>query len=242
MIAFFRRFRQRLLTENKFSQYFIYAIGEIILVVIGILIALSINNWNERRQLADSEQLLLKELLNDLEFSKTEIESAIKGNNFLLNEYKSISHAIDKDLVFNDSLSNAFSSLAYWSSPYLPKSTFESIKSRDLKIISNSVVRQKLVKFHEFTYVLISDDYNKMEWNFSQTITLPVLLKNIHININSGNSIPDDFEALKKDRVFHNYLNHLIVLREGGLNLFETALKDIDILSDAITKEIDKYD
>ena len=46
MIKFFRKIRQRLLTENKFSKYLLYAIGEIILVVVGILIALKINNWN----------------------------------------------------------------------------------------------------------------------------------------------------------------------------------------------------
>jgi len=50
MINFFRKIRQRLLTENKFSKYLLYGIGEIILVVIGILIALSINNWNEDRK------------------------------------------------------------------------------------------------------------------------------------------------------------------------------------------------
>ena len=49
MIKFFRSIRQKLLTENKFSKYLLYAIGEIVLVVIGILIALSINNWNEKR-------------------------------------------------------------------------------------------------------------------------------------------------------------------------------------------------
>jgi hypothetical protein len=47
MVKFFRKIRQKLLSENKFSKYFIYAIGEIVLVVIGILIALQINNWNE---------------------------------------------------------------------------------------------------------------------------------------------------------------------------------------------------
>jgi hypothetical protein len=49
MIKFFRKIRQGLLTENKFSKYFLYAIGEIILVIIGILIALYINNRNEVR-------------------------------------------------------------------------------------------------------------------------------------------------------------------------------------------------
>jgi hypothetical protein len=47
MIQFFRKIRQNLLLENKTGKYLKYAIGEIVLVVIGILIALSINNWNE---------------------------------------------------------------------------------------------------------------------------------------------------------------------------------------------------
>ena len=48
MIKFFRKIRQNMIKENKVSKYLLYAIGEIILVVIGILIALSINNWNEQ--------------------------------------------------------------------------------------------------------------------------------------------------------------------------------------------------
>jgi hypothetical protein len=54
MIKFFRKIRQKMLTENKFSKYLIYAIGEIILVVIGILIALAINNWNEESKIEKS--------------------------------------------------------------------------------------------------------------------------------------------------------------------------------------------
>jgi hypothetical protein len=59
MINFFRKIRKNLLMENKTGKYFKYAIGEIILVVIGILIALSINNWNENRKLKSSELKML---------------------------------------------------------------------------------------------------------------------------------------------------------------------------------------
>ena len=62
----FRKIRQRLLSENKFSKYLIYAIGEIILVVIGILIALGINNWNENRKNKDDEKIILINLNEDL--------------------------------------------------------------------------------------------------------------------------------------------------------------------------------
>ena len=64
MIKFFRKIRQKLLTENKFSKYLIYAIGEIILVVIGILIALQINNWNEEKQNQNLETHFIVEIQN----------------------------------------------------------------------------------------------------------------------------------------------------------------------------------
>ena len=66
MIKFFRHIRKRLLTENKFSRYLLYAIGEIILVVLGILIALQINNWNENRKKQKLKVSYEISLMNDL--------------------------------------------------------------------------------------------------------------------------------------------------------------------------------
>jgi len=66
MIKFFRKIRQKLLSENKFNKYIVYAIGEIILVVIGILIALQINNNNEAAKNKEKEKIILKEILTSL--------------------------------------------------------------------------------------------------------------------------------------------------------------------------------
>ncbi len=71
MLKFFRRIRQRLLKEGQLSTYLLYAIGEILLVVIGILIALQINNWNEERKAKKEEISTLKELMS--EFSSNEV-------------------------------------------------------------------------------------------------------------------------------------------------------------------------
>ncbi|SRR6056297_340672 len=67
MIKFFRKIRQKLLSKNKFSKYLIYAIGEIVLVVIGILIALQINNWNSFKNDRAIEQTALKNLKTEFE-------------------------------------------------------------------------------------------------------------------------------------------------------------------------------
>ena len=66
MIKFFRKIRQNLLMENKTGKYLKYAIGEIILVMIGILLALQINNWNEQRKAKVKEAALLLNLTQDL--------------------------------------------------------------------------------------------------------------------------------------------------------------------------------
>ncbi len=70
MIKFFRKIRQTLIAENRFSKYLLYAIGEIMLVVIGILIALQINNWNEGRKLDKRVQQNYHQILEDLKREK----------------------------------------------------------------------------------------------------------------------------------------------------------------------------
>jgi len=75
MINFFRKIRQQLLTQNKVSKYLLYAIGEIVLVVIGILIALSINNWNEEQKNRIEEKNLLLELRTEFREKKEELEA-----------------------------------------------------------------------------------------------------------------------------------------------------------------------
>ena len=66
MIHFFRRIRQGLINQERVGKYLLYAIGEIFLVVIGILIALQINNWNDERKSINEEKLLYKSLISDL--------------------------------------------------------------------------------------------------------------------------------------------------------------------------------
>ncbi|GLU44435.1 DUF6090 family protein [Allomuricauda sp. NBRC 101325] len=70
MIRFFRNIRKQLFSENKFSKYLLYALGEIILVVVGILIALQLNNWSQQKQDRHREQLILKQLNSEFQNNK----------------------------------------------------------------------------------------------------------------------------------------------------------------------------
>ena len=79
MIKFFRNIRQNLLNEGKTNKYIKYAIGEIVLVVIGILIALQINNWNENRKLQNDKHKLMLALKEEFTTNKKNLEDVIKG-------------------------------------------------------------------------------------------------------------------------------------------------------------------
>jgi competence protein ComGC len=81
MIKLFRNIRKNLLNEGKTSKYFKYAIGEIVLVVIGILIALQINNWNENRQERQQEQVLLKQLQSEFQSNLDQLDEKIELRN-----------------------------------------------------------------------------------------------------------------------------------------------------------------
>ena len=77
MIKFFRLIRKQLLLENKTSRYLAYAFGEILLVVLGILIALQINNWNDARKIKKQEQQLFSKILLDLQSDSILIANAL---------------------------------------------------------------------------------------------------------------------------------------------------------------------
>ncbi len=81
MIPFFRKTRKKLADDNKPMKYMRYAIGEIALVVIGILIALSVNNWNEERKLKIETKKYIQRLISDIESDTTNIHNGMKVRN-----------------------------------------------------------------------------------------------------------------------------------------------------------------
>jgi len=101
MIKFFRKIRQKMLTENKFTKYFLYAIGEIVLVVIGILIALSINNWNEKQKDIAQEQLILMQLQREYRSNLNQLDEKILMRNEGLEACHILLNYIDHPVSIN---------------------------------------------------------------------------------------------------------------------------------------------
>ena len=151
-----------MLTENKFSKYLLYAIGEIVLVVIGILIALSINNWNEMRKASIVEIEILKEIKSSLQKDLNNLKSNSATQNSTLRSQSLILNWIEKDLEYNDSLSNHFSSLNNLTIFRPNASTFESLKQMGLRTITDDSLRNKILNLYENEYNFHSTIYNNL--------------------------------------------------------------------------------
>lgn len=153
MIKFFRNIRKKLLSEGKTSRYLTYAFGEIILVVIGILIALSINNWNDTRKERMFEHKLLREMKTALEkdiyffdnhLIKNRMEVVQKAASFFKNYLITDSIASDSiDLNFNLLTRNM--QITYNKGPY------EALKSTGIDKIKNDSLRNQIINLYEFS-------------------------------------------------------------------------------------------
>lgn len=106
MIKFFRHIRKQLLGEGKTAKYFKYAIGEIVLVVIGILIALQINNWNEKRIHNNSARIYIENIREELKFQIADLnEVFINRFERKINGLKSAKSYYENPTPINDTLS-----------------------------------------------------------------------------------------------------------------------------------------
>lgn len=147
MIKFFRKIRYNLIDKNKTGKYFKYAIGEILLVVIGILIALQINNWNEAKKIRDNEIIYLNNLKRDLELSITEINQFIDRRNSLISSANIVIEHFNGKIVndwntFNKHLVDIYT----WQSFYLIDNTYQELKnSGNFAIISNDSIKNDLL-------------------------------------------------------------------------------------------------
>lgn len=151
MLKIFRSIRKNLLSENKFSKYLIYAIGEIILVVIGILIALAINNRNQSNITKQKEQAYLLGLKDEFTTSKIKLRELLNVNERNHNGAKKIlkftSHKniLPSEKDFSFLLFNTFSS----DISFNPNNSVinEMINSGSLKDISNNKLRKYLTNW-----------------------------------------------------------------------------------------------
>lgn len=214
----------------------LYAVGEILLVVIGIMIAVSLNNWNDNRKAIVQEQKSLRELqsalradLTDIQFNINWHESAKTSCNVLLKVY-------EEKPPYHDSLGNHFGHMARFSQ-FLPElGTYESIKSNGIGLISNDSLRIKISHYYEneIKYALGNEEINRSLLPFD----FELYRKYFYVKEIVNYAVPIDYDALLQDETFRSYLYSTRAFRSLEEEMFRELEKTCQNLIDRIEEEL----
>ena len=249
MIRFFRQIRQRLLSGNKFSKYLLYAVGEILLVMIGILLALQVSNWNNERIDASREQTILKNLSVDFKNNFDNVNE-VSGKSFeayqasvkLLEIIKSDDPIDPTEIEYLvDEIINKIQSL-----DIITGSLDELFNTGSLHLIRDPKLRKQLSNW-SFYYSDTEDDiviYRDYLFGFFiPSLTGKVRLRNMSVpsffedeldleNITRSNFELDYQNAIRtvefENQVYNNTLNYMYVL--NSYKVFQNYLEETLVL------------
>jgi len=217
MIKFFRRIRQNLLKENKTGKYFKYAIGEIVLVVIGILIALQINNANENRLLNKVRQNYYNQLIIDLDNEIKDINIQIIRLGKSIATYDTYSEYIRRPNLKSIDIINALAKVNItFEFLSFNSNTIETLESTGDITLMGPVIRNKLIDLKRQQEFLIKIQSS------NDDLYLIDLNKAMQLGFGRIVYIPSTITDLKID----NNFNEIILTLEAGLMIKNFTEKD----------------
>ncbi|MBT8271269.1 MAG: hypothetical protein KJO25_04410 [Bacteroidia bacterium] len=237
MIKFFRKIRLRLLSEKRLSKYFLYAIGEIVLVIIGILIALAISDWNGNRLEKQAELRALNELkkglLLDLELIKNENEKIIKA----VEKIERLQELLkDPEFPYEKRIDSFFGAVYGIRAIRLNTAFYEDLKSSGLNLIKDDALRLNLVELFENTYATIIG-LRTIENSINQ-VNRPYYLENFHDLAFWLSATPNDYKKIWADSYYKNIIDYrLITLESNQIKFYQNASTAIE----SLVTEINTY-
>lgn len=237
MIKFFRKIRQNLIMENKTSKYFKYALGEIILVVIGILIALSINNWNEDRKNEKYQQEILtlinQNLQNDSIALSKELYISREANQLTDKLLKQVSSG-----NYGDSLNNWMGKIISFERFKSQSSAFEILKAKGIDVITDKKLQLELISYYDDNLYTVYEVFGDVEGAFEADWSN--ILKEDFLDYKwRGYAIPRDSKAFFEKKTTIPLFKLYKENRSSGQPYLEVALDKISKIRLLSKKYID---
>jgi len=256
MIKFFRTIRKELVETGKTSKYLKYAIGEIVLVVIGILIALSINNWNEVRKQRNEERELLGNL--KLEFSRKlmELEGKNDGRMINIEEIDQLLKIIadENDEIPEGEMMTLLENISTW---FYVNEEFSIIEmlfySGKINTISNDSLKSRIIAWPDKMEEMLEEQrvlQDVIENRLNPLVQDYVSLTNrmYHYSIKHPNSwigdetiegkYPNDFKGLIRDRKFESLISYKKLLLNINYKDSEVLINDTKAILDLINEAL----
>ena len=241
MIKFFRKIRYDLMEKNKTGKYLKYAIGEIVLVVIGILIALSINNWNEWKKERVRETNLLFDLKDNLERNIVLAKDGISEIEEINRSSEITIQFIEQKLPYSDSLHYHFGEMGRSGSfiVKLNKDGYESYKNIGFEILTSKSLKNEILTLFEVSY---KEYESAIEVTNSLWESDPLWWKDYFIvNMELG-MIPIDYTKVQRNNDVLNNVSVLFQQRIGIIKELEFVIIESERVLQLIKDEMGESD
>jgi len=239
MLKFFRKIRYNLMSKNKTGKYFKYAIGEILLVMIGILLALQVNNWNENRKAKTLELDILKEVLNGLETDLQDVNYNLTAHHNKLKSQKLIINWLESNTDFRDTLSVHINKIHMGTYFQSNESPYQTLKQLGLRTIRNDSLRSQITNLYDLHY----QQYNKYNVEYEELCdNLVAQGANYFNGIDwlGTNTKPINEIGLKQNNRYLFYLKTITQFNEILINqTMPNVINNINKTREMIDKEIE---
>lgn len=235
MILLFRKIRKELIQNKKIRTYLTYAIGEIVLVVVGILIAISLNNLKDASDLKKDEIHLYRDLITELKEDLKDIQENSDYNDYFLERFRQGSNIIieDTNKVHRDSLAVIATELTKFSDFKNERPIYDRLfTSGEQDLISDSQIISDLKRLATLYNYINRLETNHQDYMYS---VLPKIAEYIRIN---PPKIMDP-EALYSYR-FHNDIEILIFIMKEKKQIYRNADEQITTLISKLNEKLEK--
>ena len=250
MLRFFQQIRQHFLSDNKFSKYLLYAIGEILLVVIGILIALQINNWNEDRKRRAVEIKIYKEIFYDLSETLTDINNDLEDHYRNQNSNEIVRMVMLQKKDYQDTLRYHLALTIDQERLTLKSTGYEALKSIGFDILTNDSIRRSITNLYQAVLPSLKDrnkDFGLL-WEINER-AIPLLQKHLKVNPDSNKQtrrgdryLLRDYEAFLNDDLLLVNFQSAHASRRVLIYEYEFTAKAIQGIMNAIQNELDNLE
>ncbi len=212
-------------------------------MVIGILLALQINNWNNQRQARNFEKNLLNELRNSIISDCSTLNSSIRRNEGFQSSCKIILSHMDNDLRYHDTLGFHFMNANLWWQLLLSsKSKFEDVKTYGLHIIKDDTTRSALSNLYDGSIAFTTTIHERQDLYYYHT-AIPILTELFEETsapiVQRRGIRPYDFRELKKSKKYRNLLNTNLRNRSLENGQYGFILSRLERLDRRLAKEIE---
>jgi len=239
MLRIFRKTRQRLLQNGATLRYFKYAFGEVFLVVIGILIALQINNWNENRKLQNKEKTLLREMQSNLYEDLLDFDYNIRGTKMRLLANEIVLQVLEDSLPMHDSLKTYFANFVGGYQLTENTGAFDNLKSIGFDLVRNDSLRARITRLYSNRYVYLNNLEIDMVGAFQMNDLMPAYRQNFTTGTFWESARPNDLAMLSKNHEFKELLRFNNFLHQYMLKQYMVIRNEAQALGAGIGKELE---